>query len=73
MILFCMVCRGEIPKERGKRAKTCTRECQVALNDGKRQERAEKFCRTCGRRFAKKKELEPVRSPHNAIAAKVGG
>lgn len=71
--LHCMVCTRKMPDDRPRKAKTCSAECQRVLNNARRQERAGKVCRLCNRRFGKVKELEPVLSKHNAIAAKVGG
>lgn len=69
--LYCMVCTKLMPE--GRRGKTCTPECQRSLGNAKRSKRAGEKCRLCGRRFPRAKELKPVPSRHNAIAAKVGG
>lgn len=71
--LHCMVCTCEMPIDRPRKSKTCSPECQRTLNNERRQERAVKFCRLCGRRFTKVKELDTVLRKHTAIAAKVGG
>lgn len=69
--LHCMVCTKLMPE--GRRGKTCGPICQRALGNAKRSKRAGEKCRLCGRRFPRAKELKPVPSEHNAIAAKVGG
>jgi hypothetical protein len=70
MRLFCMACRGEMPEERArkKKARTCSNKCQAEYRNRMRQERAERKCRLCGRRYKKKRSGEPVLMEHNDFA-----
>ena len=69
MQLFCMVCTGEMPEERArqKKARTCSDKCQTEYRNRMRQERAEKKCRLCGRRYRKQPSQGPVLQEHSAI------
>ena len=68
-MLFCMVCRGEIPENRARRkkARTCSDKCQAEYRNGMRQERAEKKCRLCDRRYRSKRSYGPVLMEHNEV------
>jgi len=74
MILFCMVCRGEMPESRArqKKAHTCSDKCQTEYRIRMRQERAERKCRLCGRAFRQKRNSAPVLMEHNGIMEEVG-
>ena len=68
-MLFCQVCRGEVPSERARRkkARTCSDKCQAELRRQMGQERDRRICRLCGRRFRKPRTLALVNMDHSGI------
>jgi hypothetical protein len=60
---FCPGCGAE----HEKRGYFCTPECHKAFRARKRNERADKFCRLCGRPNRRKREADPLRSEHTVI------
>lgn len=57
MILFCTVCKAEIPDKRARRhAITCSDECGRVLNLEKVRDRQKRKCVSCGRRFRPRKQ-----------------
>jgi hypothetical protein len=73
-MLFCMICRGEMPEKRArsKHAKTCSDKCQTDYRNRMRQERARRICRLCGRRYRQPRNGGPVLMEHKAFVEKVG-
>jgi hypothetical protein len=66
-MLFCMVCRGEMPEERArqKKARVCSEKCKAEYRRMMGLERDKRICRLCGRRFRKARSLEGVNTDHN--------
>jgi len=61
-------CDAFIPVERVRRnAVTCSPEHQKQLSRQRRSERAEKFCRLCGRPAKRKRASEAVPRRHNDV------
>lgn len=61
MKTFCIHCRKPIPSERAaRRAVTCSGRCQKEYRRQARQDRAEKKCRLCGRRFRTRRPVGNV-------------
>jgi hypothetical protein len=72
-MLYCMICKGEMPeaRARGKKARTCSETCQSEYRNRMRQEHAEKKCRLCGRAFRRKRNGGPVLVEHSGIREEV--
>lgn len=68
-MLFCMVCRGEMPEQRArqKKANTCSEQCQGEYRRQMRLERDKRICRLCGRRFRRQRNREAVKVDHNEV------
>jgi hypothetical protein len=64
---FCVGCGAE----HEKRGYFCTPECHKAFRARKRNERADKFCRLCGRPNRRKREAELLRSAHSTTQESV--
>jgi hypothetical protein len=67
---YCCVDRKLIPEKRARRgSKFCSNECHGVYRIARRQEKAKKACRLCGRGMPKRKQEEAVRSAHSVAGA----
>lgn len=70
METYCILCREPIPLKRSvRRAVTCSETCAKEYRRQARQDRAEKKCRLCGRRFRKARFLESTLEKSDAKAS----
>jgi hypothetical protein len=72
MTTYCTVCRGEIPEKRANRGSHfCSEACHERYRRERRNLKAGKACRLCGRSPARLKrktcKQEAVPMEHNAI------
>jgi hypothetical protein len=66
MTTYCVLCREPIPADRQRRgAVTCSSDHQREYRRQRRNERALRNCRLCGRKTKKLKSMGPVLMEHN--------
>lgn len=68
METFCILCREPIPEDRQRRgAVTCSTTHAMEYRRQRRDERALRFCRLCGRPARKVKPLKAVLHEHSGL------
>jgi hypothetical protein len=68
MQTFCIVCCSEIPPARARRrARTCSRACQIEYRRGYIEDRNRRVCKSCGRPLRRKSKGTVFPSNESAV------